>query len=111
MTLVQKGTEGLARGVDDRLGSSNFVRRSLNKVFPDHWSFMLGEMALYTFIILLLTGSYLALFYTPARARGGPPPPPSSPGCCPAAPWPCSTRPRSRRSSTRAATCRSRASR
>src|SRR4028118_840879 len=66
MTLVQKGTEGLARGVDDRLGSSNFVRRSLNKVFPDHWSFMLGEIALYTFIILLLTGSYLALFYTPS---------------------------------------------
>jgi ubiquinol-cytochrome c reductase cytochrome b subunit len=69
MTLVQNATEGLARGVDDRLGSSNFVRRSLNKVFPDHWSFMLGEIALYTFIILLLTGTYLAFFYTPSLSE------------------------------------------
>src|SRR4028119_1242177 len=66
MTLVQKGTEGLGRGVDDRLGSSNFVRRSLNKVYPDHWSFMLGEVALCGFIILLLTGTYLSFFYTPS---------------------------------------------
>ncbi len=66
MSLVQKGTDGLARGVDDRLGASGYLRRSLNKVFPDHWSFMLGEIALYTFIILLLTGTYLALFYTPS---------------------------------------------
>ena len=63
MSLLSKGTEGTATWVDDRLGSSNFVRRSLNKVFPDHWSFMLGEIALYSFIILLLTGTYLTLFY------------------------------------------------
>ncbi|CAN5219166.1 cytochrome bc complex cytochrome b subunit [soil metagenome] len=66
MSVMQKAGDGLARGVDDRLGSSNFVRRSLNKVFPDHWSFMLGEIALYTFIILLLSGTYLAFFYTPS---------------------------------------------
>ena len=69
MSVVQKGADGLGRGIDDRLGSSNFVRRSLNKVFPDHWSFMLGEIALYSFIILLLTGTYLALFYTPSLAE------------------------------------------
>jgi ubiquinol-cytochrome c reductase cytochrome b subunit len=69
MSVVQKGTEGLARGIDDRLGSSNFVRRSVNKVFPDHWSFMLGEIALYSFIILLLTGTYLAFFYTPSLSE------------------------------------------
>ncbi len=66
MSLVQKGVDGLGRGIDDRLGSSNFVRRSLNKVFPDHWSFMLGEIAMYCFIILLLTGTYLSFFYTPS---------------------------------------------
>ncbi len=66
MSIAQKGVDGLAKGIDDRLGSSNFVRRSLNKVFPDHWSFMLGEIALYSFVILLLTGTYLALFYTPS---------------------------------------------
>ena len=66
MSLLEKGTDAGAVWVDDRLGSSNFVRRSLNKVFPDHWSFMLGEVALYTFIILLLTGTYLSFFYTPS---------------------------------------------
>ena len=59
----RQGRAGTATWVDDRLGSSNFVRRSLNKVFPDHWSFMLGEIALYSFIILLLTGTYLTFFY------------------------------------------------
>ena len=66
MTLATKAADGTGRWVDDRLGSSNFVRRSLNKVFPDHWSFMLGEIALYSFIILLLSGTYLAFFYTPS---------------------------------------------
>jgi ubiquinol-cytochrome c reductase cytochrome b subunit len=66
MSLVEKAADGTGRWFDDRLGSSNFVRRSLNKVFPDHWSFMLGEIALYTFIILLLSGTYLAFFYTPS---------------------------------------------
>ena len=66
MSLLEKGTDAGAVWVDDRLGSSNFVRRSLNKVFPDHWSFMLGEVALYTFIILLLSGTYLSFFYTPS---------------------------------------------
>ena len=62
-THAEKGASGVAVWVDDRLGSSNFVRRSLNKVFPDHWSFMLGEIALYSFIVLLLTGTYLTLFF------------------------------------------------
>jgi ubiquinol-cytochrome c reductase cytochrome b subunit len=55
--------EGAAVWVDDRLGSSNFLKRSLNKVFPDHWSFMLGEVALYSFIVLLLSGTFLTLFF------------------------------------------------
>jgi ubiquinol-cytochrome c reductase cytochrome b subunit len=68
-TLSGNAANASGRWVDDRLGSSNFVRRSLNKVFPDHWSFMLGEIALYTFIILLLSGTYLAFFYTPSLAE------------------------------------------
>jgi ubiquinol-cytochrome c reductase cytochrome b subunit len=59
----EKAAAGTGTWVDDRLGSANFVRRSLNKVFPDHWSFMLGEVALYSFIMLLLTGTYLSLFF------------------------------------------------
>jgi ubiquinol-cytochrome c reductase cytochrome b subunit len=58
-----KAATGTYKYVDDRLTSSNFLRRTVNKVFPDHWSFMLGEIALYTFIILLLTGTYLSFFY------------------------------------------------
>ena len=52
-----------ARWVDDRLGSSAFTRSALNKVFPDHWSFMLGEIALYCFVILVLTGTFLTFFF------------------------------------------------
>jgi ubiquinol-cytochrome c reductase cytochrome b subunit len=49
--------------VDDRLIVAGPLRRTLNKVFPDHWSFLLGEIALYSFIILLLSGTYLTFFY------------------------------------------------
>jgi len=68
-TVTAKAANGTGRWIDDRLASSGFVRRSVNKVFPHHWSFMLGEIALYTFIILLLTGTYLALFYTPSLSE------------------------------------------
>jgi len=48
---------------DDRLIVAGPVRRTLNKVFPDHWSFLLGEIALYAFVILLLSGTYLTFFF------------------------------------------------
>jgi ubiquinol-cytochrome c reductase cytochrome b subunit len=54
----------LSRWFDDRLGASSFARSALNKVFPDHWSFMLGEIAMYCFILLVLTGTYLAFFFS-----------------------------------------------
>jgi len=55
----------LARWLDERLGAARFVSTALNKVFPDHWSFMLGEVAMYCFVILILTGVYLTFFFTP----------------------------------------------
>ncbi len=51
------------REIDDRLGGAGWLRKTMNKVFPDHWSFMLGEIALYSFIVLLLTGVFLSLFF------------------------------------------------
>jgi ubiquinol-cytochrome c reductase cytochrome b subunit len=51
---------------DDRLGATSWVRTALNKVFPDHWSFMLGEIAMYCFVILVLTGVYLTFFFVPS---------------------------------------------
>jgi ubiquinol-cytochrome c reductase cytochrome b subunit len=56
-----------ANEIDERFGSANFVRRNARKVFPDHWSFMLGEIALYSFIILLLTGTFLTLWFKPSH--------------------------------------------
>jgi ubiquinol-cytochrome c reductase cytochrome b subunit len=53
------------RFLDERLGTSDFLRRSINKIFPDNWSFMLGEIALYSFIVLVLTGTYLGFFFKP----------------------------------------------
>jgi ubiquinol-cytochrome c reductase cytochrome b subunit len=52
--------------IDDRLQVASPIRRLFNKVFPDHWSFLLGEIALYSFIVLLLTGTFLALFFDPS---------------------------------------------
>ncbi|WP_424185061.1 cytochrome b [Actinokineospora sp. G85] len=55
-----------AKWADDRFHPASGMRKQLNKVFPTHWSFLLGEIALYSFIILLLTGTYLALFFDPS---------------------------------------------
>src|SRR3954467_7360528 len=56
----------VGKGVDDRYQAATPLRALLNKVFPDHWSFLLGEIALFSFIILLLTGTFLTLFYDPS---------------------------------------------
>ncbi len=66
-TRTTKKANGLAEvaldGADLRYHNARPLRTQLNKVFPTHWSFMLGEAALYSFIILLLSGVYLTLFY------------------------------------------------
>jgi ubiquinol-cytochrome c reductase cytochrome b subunit len=59
----------LARWLDDRLGASSFTREALNKVFPDHWSFMIGEVALYCFVIIVLTGVFLTLFFDASTSK------------------------------------------
>ena len=55
--------------VDDRLIVAGPLRRTLNKVFPDHWSFLLGEIALYSFVILLISGTYLTFYYDAAMTE------------------------------------------
>jgi ubiquinol-cytochrome c reductase cytochrome b subunit len=62
-TGAGKAVGGVGRFMDERLGASNGLRENLNKVFPDNWSFMIGEIALYSFIILLITGTYLTFFF------------------------------------------------
>jgi ubiquinol-cytochrome c reductase cytochrome b subunit len=56
----------LLRWFDDRLGAAHFARNALGRVFPDHWSFMIGEIALYAFVLLVLTGTYLTFFFEPS---------------------------------------------
>ncbi|WP_104165089.1 ubiquinol-cytochrome c reductase cytochrome b subunit [Arthrobacter sp. SX1312] len=55
--------------VDSRVGGSGIVKEFGRKIFPDHWTFMFGEVALYTFVILLLTGTFLTFFYDPSMAE------------------------------------------
>ncbi|CUR53928.1 putative cytochrome b [metagenome] len=58
-----------AEWADDRLGLATLAKKNLRKVFPDHWSFMLGEIALWSFVVLLLTGVFLTLWYRPSMAE------------------------------------------
>ncbi|NED98288.1 cytochrome bc complex cytochrome b subunit [Phytoactinopolyspora alkaliphila] len=55
--------------VDQRITASNWLKRNMRKVFPDHWSFLLGEIALYSFILLLLSGVFLTLWFKPSMAH------------------------------------------
>ena len=63
---VERALESTGNWLDDRLHGARGVRVLLRKVFPDHWSFLLGEVVLYSFIILLLTGTFLTLWFQPS---------------------------------------------
>src|SRR6478752_5442974 len=66
---VFKVAAGPAKWADDRIGVAKLSRPFIRKVFPDHWSFLLGEVALYSFIILLITGVFLTLWFKPSMAE------------------------------------------
>jgi ubiquinol-cytochrome c reductase cytochrome b subunit len=73
LTTPTKGTNAAEKAAgagatwaDDRYHLAKGMRHQINKVFPTHWSFLLGEIALYSFIILLLSGVYLTLFFDPS---------------------------------------------
>jgi ubiquinol-cytochrome c reductase cytochrome b subunit len=61
--------ERVADWADGRLGIYTLAKANMRKIFPDHWSFMLGEVCLYSFIIIILTGVYLTLFFHPSMAE------------------------------------------
>ena len=60
---------GVVTWADDRLGLATATKKQIRKVFPDHWSFMLGEIALWSFVVLLLTGVFLTLWFKPSMAE------------------------------------------
>src|SRR5690606_276092 len=64
-----KALRGIGNYIDDRFHLAKTAEKNLRKVFPNHWSFMLGEIALYSFIILLLTGVFLTLWFNPSMSH------------------------------------------
>jgi ubiquinol-cytochrome c reductase cytochrome b subunit len=58
-----KRVDRVARWVDSRLGVAKVGRGALNKIFPNHWSFLIGEVALYSFLVLIITGVFLTFFF------------------------------------------------
>ena len=68
---AKKPSKGAAavEWADERLGLATMAKKNLRKVFPDHWSFMLGEIALWSFVVLLLTGVFLTLWFRPSMAE------------------------------------------
>ena len=64
---VETSLGSVANYVDERTGAAAWMKKNLQKVFPDHWSFLLGEVALYSFIILLLSGTFLTFWFDPSQ--------------------------------------------
>ncbi|UPK73410.1 ubiquinol-cytochrome c reductase cytochrome b subunit [Nocardioidaceae bacterium SCSIO 66511] len=68
-TGVGKKAAGPVQWLDDRLGLAGVAKGQLRKIFPDHWSFMLGEIALWSFVVLLLSGVFLTLWFDPTMTE------------------------------------------
>jgi ubiquinol-cytochrome c reductase cytochrome b subunit len=69
MTPLNDPVADPVRFIDERTASAPLLRKGMRYLFPDHWSFLLGEVALYAFIVLIATGTYLALFFDPSTAQ------------------------------------------
>ncbi|MFM1951764.1 MAG: hypothetical protein RJA33_558 [Actinomycetota bacterium] len=67
MTARERVAGNVAGYVDDRTGAAKWMKKNLTKVFPDHWSFLLGEIVLYSFIILLASGTFLTFWFDPSQ--------------------------------------------
>jgi ubiquinol-cytochrome c reductase cytochrome b subunit len=69
MSMTTKLLEGTGSWLDDRFHGAKGFRTLFRKIFPDHWTFLLGEIALYSFIILLLTGTFLTFWFQPSMTE------------------------------------------
>lgn len=65
-TTTEKAAASTADFLDQRFGLSHAVKFAARKVFPDHWSFELGQVTLYSFVVLLISGTFLTLWFTPS---------------------------------------------
>ncbi|MFD1713265.1 cytochrome bc complex cytochrome b subunit [Amnibacterium flavum] len=62
-------TGAVSNYIDERTSISAVVKEFGRKIFPDHWSFMLGEVALYSFVVILISGSFLTFFFQASMAE------------------------------------------
>lgn len=71
--VAQKSSGGFTAAasnyIDERTSISAVVKEFGRKVFPDHWSFLLGEVALYSFVVILLSGTFLTFFFQASMAE------------------------------------------
>lgn len=65
-TGTQRAAGAVGDVLDTRLGAAKAIKEFARKVFPDHWSFELGQMALWSFVVLILTGTFLTMFFVPS---------------------------------------------
>lgn len=66
---VARRVSGAVRALDSRFGIAPFGTKVLNHIFPDNWSFLLGEVAMYAFVVLVLTGVFLTLYFVPSDTK------------------------------------------
>ncbi|MFS4094463.1 cytochrome b [Streptomyces sp. AF1A] len=64
MSRGGRRAERLAGALDARLPLTE-GGSLLRKAFPEHWSFLLGELALYSLLVLIVTGVWLTFFFQP----------------------------------------------
>lgn len=62
-------TAAASNYVDERTSISTAVKELGRKIFPDHWSFLLGEIALYSFVVILVSGTFLTFFFQASMAE------------------------------------------
>ena len=62
---AKTSTGRIAHYVDQRVGASGIIKEFGRKIFPDHWSFMFGEVALYSLVIMIISGTFLTFFFNP----------------------------------------------
>src|SRR3954469_20647144 len=68
-TAKRSPLAAVANYADERTGLATAMKKQIRKVFPDHWSFMLGEIALWSFVVLLITGTLLSLWCKPSMTE------------------------------------------
>lgn len=68
-TTTERAAAATADYLDQRTSIGSVVKTFARKIFPDHWSFLLGEIALYSFVVILISGVFLTMFFVPSMAE------------------------------------------